>query len=307
MNQNHQTSQPPSRPFCAAVEPLLPLLSLNALDGAEAAPVREHIAACAFCQRQVAEFNGLRDALRRDDPHDASADHARPALSMEQILRRAAQEADGNTSRQEAPGSPFHRRRFGWSGWPGAIAAVLVIALIGVLLAQQHLAGSAPVVGPKPTPSPTLDATAQAYITLLRTYYVPMAYANPAARDCISAVESAHAAQQATLMATCRAPMAAQLALAQVLLAHLTKATPPARWRTQHLALLQAVQAIIALLTEQVSAIDAHDVTRFLNTIDLATAALALFCAPLDQLDLGPPQLSPYLLPPDSTKCTPPR
>jgi virginiamycin B lyase len=51
--------------MCAALGPLLPLLSLGKLEPDEDAQVREHVATCTFCRSQLVEFDTVRDALRR--------------------------------------------------------------------------------------------------------------------------------------------------------------------------------------------------------------------------------------------------
>jgi streptogramin lyase len=56
---------PAPRPLCAAFAPLLPLISSGALEESEATPTREHMAGCAWCQRELARYTAVDEALRR--------------------------------------------------------------------------------------------------------------------------------------------------------------------------------------------------------------------------------------------------
>jgi virginiamycin B lyase len=56
---------PAPRPLCAAFAPLLPLISSGALEDNEAAPTREHVASCAWCQQELARYVEVDEALRR--------------------------------------------------------------------------------------------------------------------------------------------------------------------------------------------------------------------------------------------------
>lgn len=154
------------------------------------------------------------------------------------------------------------------------------------------------------TPTPSADPATQAYVSLLRHYYVPMANANGSAKNCFIRVEQTLARLQAGQMAHCQTPMAAELTAAQTLRAQLAETAPPAQWQAQHAALKSAVQALINLTTEQVQAIDAGDVNRFLNTgMPVAGAVMTQFCDPIAQIDAGPPPLTPILPQVDAQVC----
>jgi virginiamycin B lyase len=59
------TTSPAPRPLCAVFAPLLPLISSSALESDEAAPTREHVAGCDWCQRELARYVAVDDALRQ--------------------------------------------------------------------------------------------------------------------------------------------------------------------------------------------------------------------------------------------------
>jgi hypothetical protein len=181
--------------------------------------------------------------------------------------------------------------------------SVLAVSLLVIPVAFLVSCGAAPTGATNPAATPTLDPTAQAYVSMLRTYYVPTADANTASLNCFLAVQQASVGQQAQAMADCRSPFAAQLADARTLLTQLAAATPPVRWQTQHVALQQAVHGLITLLTEQLAAVNAGDVTRLMGAKSLAITSLPLFCAPIAQLNAGPPPLAPPLHAPDPSFC----
>ncbi len=61
MNEHNTSRHSAPQPMCAALEPLLPLLSLGKLEPDETEQVREHVATCGFCQSQLDEFDTVRD------------------------------------------------------------------------------------------------------------------------------------------------------------------------------------------------------------------------------------------------------
>jgi streptogramin lyase len=92
MNEHNTSQHFAPQPMCAALEPLLPLLSLDKLEPEETSQVREHIASCRFCQSQLVEFDMVRDALRR---YDAPVSAAPEVLLPLQVILDAADSADG--------------------------------------------------------------------------------------------------------------------------------------------------------------------------------------------------------------------
>jgi hypothetical protein len=317
MNNHHHTPPPAPRARCRAVAPLLPLLSLGALDRDEASAVASHLATCDDCQRETRDFDRLRDALRREDARDAEADHGVLMLSLADIETASDREESEPLTfdmptpwpeRLSAPipwreriGAPHRRRRLGVVSVIEALAALLVIALLGGLLASRNVVGPGPASTPIPTtPMPTLDPESQAYVTLLRTYYLPVVTAEPPTFECYNLLVNTR--KLADLLA-CRGPMAAQLAAAQTLRTQLATATPPPRWQSQHTALQQAVQGFIGVQTDMLAAIDAQDITRFFSYETRVIDVLSSFCPIVTQLNAGPPPLSPALSPVELNTC----
>ncbi|HEV2239266.1 MAG TPA: hypothetical protein VGR57_21600 [Ktedonobacterales bacterium] len=317
MSNNHRTPRPVPRALCAAFAPLLPLLSLDALDQEEAAAVAAHLHTCDYCRREVADYRDLRAAILREDAADAADEDALPLLTLAAVRDVADREEaepfvfDTPPPRWERPASPI-RRRWRMANTFEALAAVLVIALIGGLLAWHGGAGPAHM----PTPTPTLDPQSQAYVTMLRTYYVPLADAYQPAFDCYenliaplggnvpimtpSVVEHA----PSSVLDACRAPVQAELAAAQALNAHLASAAPPSRWQSQHAALRQSTQAIISFASKELQGITTHSVALYLSPGNGIEEAV-LFCTPIQQINAGPPRLSPQLPPPYQYQCGP--
>ncbi len=65
MNPQLNSHGPLPTPLCAAYAPLLPLLDTDALSAGEEAATREHVAGCRWCQRELAEYAALTNAVRR--------------------------------------------------------------------------------------------------------------------------------------------------------------------------------------------------------------------------------------------------
>ncbi len=181
------------------------------------------------------------------------------------------------------------------------VVVAALLAITSALLAGCGVAQTG-ATQPAATPTPTLDPATQPYLNVLRTYYVPIADATGQVLQCLGPVNNAPAAQLAQMLQGCRPLFAAQLTAVLTARTQLA-AAPPARWQAQHTALKQAVQAFVDLITEQLAAIDAHDVARFKNAIPLAVQAASMFCAPIQQLNAGPPPLSPSLPVPDVHAC----
>jgi hypothetical protein len=171
-----------------------------------------------------------------------------------------------------------------------ALVAMLAVALLaGPFYARAGRGAGSPSAGPAP------DPVSGAYLSTLRTYYVPMVTASGPAKGCLNVVALAQPEMRAHLMATCRPLVAAGLAAARACAARLATARVPQPWRAQGAALDQATLALGALLTAQLRDIDAHDVSRFVDTEDWTTSTLDLFLEPIaqinSQIDAGPPPL----------------
>jgi anti-sigma factor RsiW len=106
---------------------LLGAYALGALDPAEERAVHAHVSSCPDCQREVAEFVDLRQALDQVPP-EAFLDG--PPESGDLLLRR--------TLRRVREESPAGRRR--WSPASVAAAVVLLVAVAlggGVLIGRE--------------------------------------------------------------------------------------------------------------------------------------------------------------------------
>lgn len=128
---------------------LLGAYALGALSPAEAHNVQQHVAGCADCQREVAEFTDLRRSLD-EVPPEAFLDG--PPDGGELLLQRTLRQA-----RAEAPPVQAPQRRRAWSGIAVAVAAVVAALALGggILIGRQTVD---PVAAP-PTTTVPADAT----------------------------------------------------------------------------------------------------------------------------------------------------
>lgn len=127
MNINMPPHGPTPTPTCATFRSLLPLAAHALLDAETAASVREHVAACAFCQSEMAVHDRVDAALRRSLTTHAGE---KPPFSQEDILRLLTQAPDRSTSHRPdvTPARRAARSRRILAGIP-AVAAVVLIAL----------------------------------------------------------------------------------------------------------------------------------------------------------------------------------
>jgi hypothetical protein len=311
MNANHHTPQPVPGALCLAYAPLLPLLSLGKLDQDERAAVVSHVATCEYCRREMSDFDHLRDALRHEDARAAGAEIGVPAISLADVQHAAEREEadalvfDGSAPWQERPVAPVpwrersgvpHRRRMGVVGAFEVLAALLVIALLGGLLASRHPAG------PGPSGSPRLDTASQAYLDMLYTYYDPLVVANSTAQSCVrtsATWDPYQTAERFQLMLTCRPPLVTELTAAHTFTDKLATTVPPPRWRAEHAMLGTAMADLITVLNSQIAAIDARSLGQFVGTLDSAASLSRMFATLIRQINLqihaGPPPLPPPL------------
>jgi hypothetical protein len=308
MSNHHRTPHLTQRLLCDSFAPLLPLLSLDALDQEAEATLTRHVATCEYCQRETAIYGDLSDAIRRQLVQNSPEDHDAPRVLRDASRRAADWEEDAPlvfdtpaagltrpnvpTSWRERFSVPVPQRRMGVVNVFEALAAVLVIALIATLLASHRLPG--PATAPtKASPTATQDPLSQAYVDLLREYYVPLAEANTPALTCALNVLPS---QSASDLAACQSPIQTEQAAAQVLSAHLASATPPPRWQTQHTTLTVATQGIVTWTTTQLQAIEAQNVARFVGNSSPVLDEGTAFCDPIAQINAGPPRVSPPLV-----------
>lgn len=179
MSENHATpqsaGQPVPTPLCAIYEPMLPLLSADGLSAEERASLAAHLAGCAWCQNRLATLDVVDDALRR---HYASVPaitagsglraRVRPALTLEDIIMADQEETETATATREPPAplrqlTPRQRQLSAL----GAIAAVLVLAVLAASLFSYF--GTSPSAAPTPRPTPVP----------LHTYPLPASITQP--------------------------------------------------------------------------------------------------------------------------------
>jgi len=114
-------------------------LVLGALDPAERAAVEAHVATCARCTAEVAEFASLPALLGRLTPDQAAAVDPRPADPPDELLDRIL-----------AAAGTRHRRRRAVSAWAAAavaVAAATVWVFTAGPLASERAAADVVVAG----------------------------------------------------------------------------------------------------------------------------------------------------------------
>jgi hypothetical protein len=151
---NHHDAPPTPGPECAALAPLLPLLSEGGNDTHAEAGVRGHLATCAYCQSQLAAYDRLDDALRRH-----FGPNAVPTLALEEIMDdiRDLTEEPGSAPVHSEASAPLDRPARGpRRALPAvaAVAAVLLIALLTQLLLAGHLRTTHSLAKGTATPRP---------------------------------------------------------------------------------------------------------------------------------------------------------
>jgi streptogramin lyase len=169
MNDHSNSRYSAPQPMCAALEPLLPLLSLGKLEPDEAAMAREHVTTCDYCQSEFRDFEAVRDAVRQHGVPVLSAEpavsEAVPVLTLAAILATANrddgdedEERAGHDGHVAAPlaaprpsPTPVHMLRRGWGRWTGhgALAAALLLALLAGALFRWHAGPAAGILVPR--------------------------------------------------------------------------------------------------------------------------------------------------------------
>jgi outer membrane protein assembly factor BamB len=137
MTTLHSLSNSRPEPACAAFEPLLPLVSHHLLEPEEEQHLQAHVAGCAYCRTTLAAYERLDAALRqRFEQRAVSLSSAED--HMKKIEEAEAQERKAPLAPVPHLRQPFRFRPNRVFSWVGAVAAVLVIALITTALFVSH-------------------------------------------------------------------------------------------------------------------------------------------------------------------------
>ena len=185
MNRNTR-SRPEPMPICASFAAILPVLDEPATDAHLAAGARDHLATCAFCQAQVADYYRLDTAMRRYLSPSGTT-HPR----TEDIMSKLIDNIGGNQPVTEAaaplrlpPREPRPGRVRHFLSGLAALAAVLVIVLLTVAIfaSHAHTAGQG-------TPPPTATAMASAPVQSYPFKLIPGSYTELNAVSMLSADE----------------------------------------------------------------------------------------------------------------------
>lgn len=174
-----------------------------------------------------------------------------------------------------------------------------------VALAGCGASGSATSAATGPTPSPTLDAQTQGYLTALHTDYqlgllhderaemntcgVPVGWPSGTDTD---------AAKQTVMQQDCLPTFTDIKTHAQALFEHLSAMTAPARFQTPDAGFKQAAQATATYANQVLAAIKANNVSQFEALWPGFDTAFGMFCGPIAQID--------PLIPLDYTLAAPP-
>jgi hypothetical protein len=180
------------------------------------------------------------------------------------------------------------------------LSALLLLVLAGCSASSTPRA-TIPTATPLPTATLAPDPATVAYVNAWRDAYNAVRGANQVAENCATVVINSRSVQD---LLACKDPFEKMVAAATALKAQLNATPPPVRWQTQHAALLQAVQAMIDVHTAGLAFIAQQDVAGALGGgRDQAHAMYQSFCAPIRQLNDGPPPLAPKLVVPDPGQC----
>src|SRR5260370_37789964 len=108
MSMNHRPRTLRPGPDCAAFAPLLALVGQEHLDEPDASDLGQHLATCAYCQRELQGFNALDDALSRHFGAPARLPLSRDAIT--QMMRDDYRPATYAADVQAEPAAPPAQR-----------------------------------------------------------------------------------------------------------------------------------------------------------------------------------------------------
>ncbi len=175
MSMNHRPRALRPGPECAKFAPLLALVGQEDVDTLDTSELRQHLATCAYCQRELQGYHALDAALSRQFGVPARPPLARADIAY--IMREDYRSATGTDDVQEAPAARLDAQPRRSTPIPpptlskaprplarrtrtrrvlslfSAVAAVLVIALVAAaLFASRH---NVPATGTNNTPTAT--------------------------------------------------------------------------------------------------------------------------------------------------------
>jgi hypothetical protein len=281
----HSFPQPPPQPgaLCTAYTPLLPLLSTDGLAPDEVGSLRAHLTDCDWCRARLAEYDTLYGVLRRQFGPDAVV---ADVPSVRAIAARGRKMPVAVPVRSVASHHAVARpliRSLPRVLLRAEVAALLVVALVGALLAWQRgiLPGS---------PAP-LDPQARAYLAMLHADYQPVLDAlGVDDRQCVNVFTSAPQTDKRADMLACKPVEQTVVTASRALLTGLAQTPPPPRWQTADGQLTTWANALIKAFTDRIQAIDARDTARFAVLADSEVApASNLSCTPIQQINADLP------------------
>lgn len=148
-------------PVCDEFAAVLPLLSSNALEpGIELTRARHHVDECAWCRRELARYAHVDEALRRHYLTDVLAEPTATAAVLSRWLAGDDEDTPAPLPVGIPTQSPRGRRRRIISEL-GAVAAVLVFALVAQMLFSGRSRQTGPVLSPS-SPAALSPASAMA-------------------------------------------------------------------------------------------------------------------------------------------------
>ncbi|HEV2238103.1 MAG TPA: zf-HC2 domain-containing protein [Ktedonobacterales bacterium] len=240
----------------------------------ERAAVEAHLADCAECRLALAAYRRLytlaRSPLRLGDGGEGPLMDYQPMMLEETML----------TTDRDVRGAPPWRRPPTRLTALGAIAAVLLIAILAAALFTHFRAPTQPATLPS-----GLDAPTRAYVNLLRTSYVPLVNANAPVLTCVAVTATADPSARAALMASCRAPLQTELSVARTFVAQIATSAPPAGLRPADTALKQAAPQLVTFLSGELADIDMQSVSDFVASEDPGSMATYAFVPPIQAVN----------------------
>ncbi|HEY7342274.1 MAG TPA: hypothetical protein VH591_15460 [Ktedonobacterales bacterium] len=185
-------------------------------------------------------------------------------------------------------------------------AAIVFVSLLVMLLGcgSGASAGSSRPKAPAATPTATIEPVTQAYLTVLRQYYMPFLGDETLEKNrCGIPALFGSLAVVKSLMSFCGQFESKALASAQTLLDHLKTVTPPTQWKTADEKLKQAIQVTITFHAKKLQAINTQNAAQYKEVNGTGPVMAGLYCDPIGQINAGLP-LSSALPVPEQSACS---